>query len=341
MVNKAAVKLRAQLADESKIIVCPGVQDGLSARVCLDEGFENLYMVSSVHAPSTHKICQKTESRLEFEEFPLTSLLSLPSQTGAGTAMSVLGLPDLGLTTVDDMVRNAGMIASLDRTVPVIADADTGYGGPLMVARTVERYMAAGVAGLHIEDQATTKRCGHLLGKELVDTNTYLARIRAAVAAREAAGDDIVLIARTDALQSLGFDEAIARLRAAAAAGADMVFLEGMTTVEQMRASVKALAPTPCFLNMVQGGVTPLVSRDEAQAMGYRVVIWPCFAMTAAMNAWREAAKELKGTGMIKEVKDENGKVRGGVRECFEVCGLSKYAAFDQEMGGQAFANGV
>ncbi|KAJ4392021.1 hypothetical protein N0V93_005641 [Gnomoniopsis smithogilvyi] len=306
MVNKAAAKLRAQLADESKIIVCPGVQDGLSARVCLDEGFENLYM------------------------------------TGAGTAMSVLGLPDLGLTTVDDMVRNAGMIASLDRTVPVIADADTGYGGPLMVARTVERYIAAGVAGLHIEDQATTKRCGHLLGKELVDTPTYLSRIRAAAAARAASGgDDIVLIARTDALQSLGFDEAISRLRQAAEAGADMVFLEGMTSVEQMRESVKALAPTPCFLNMVQGGVTPLVSRDEAHKMGYRVVIWPCFAMTAAMNAWREAAKELKGTGMVKEVKDENGKVRGGVRECFEVCGLTKYAAFDQEMGGQAFANGV
>ncbi|KAJ4423967.1 hypothetical protein N0V82_001395 [Gnomoniopsis sp. IMI 355080] len=305
MVNKAAAKLRAQLADESKIIVCPGVQDGLSARVCLDEGFENLYM------------------------------------TGAGTAMSVLGLPDLGLTTVDDMVRNAGMIASLDRTVPVIADADTGYGGPLMVARTVERYIAAGVAGLHIEDQATTKRCGHLLGKELVDTSTYISRIRAAAAARQASGEDIVLIARTDALQSLGFDEAISRLRRAAEAGADMVFLEGMTSVEQMRESVKALAPTPCFLNMVQGGVTPLVSRDEAQAMGYRVVIWPCFAMTAAMNAWREAAKELKGTGMVKEVKDESGKVRGGVRECFEVCGLTKYAAFDQEMGGQAFANGV
>lgn len=255
--------------------------------------------------------------------------------------MSVLGLPDLGLTTVDDMVRNASMIASLDRTVPVIADADTGYGGPLMVARTVERYIAAGVAALHIEDQATTKRCGHLLGKELVDTPTYLSRLRAAAAARAASGDDIVLIARTDALQALGWAEAVARLRLAVEAGADMVFLEGMTSVEQMRDSVKALAPTPCFLNMVQGGVTPLVSREEAKEMGYRVVIWPCFAMTAAMNAWREAARELKGTGMVKEVKDETGKVRGGVRECFEVCGLTKYAAFDQEMGGQAFANGV
>lgn len=260
--------------------------------------------------------------------------------------MSVLGLPDLGLATVDDMVRNAGMIASLDRSVPVIADADTGYGGPVSVARTVERYIQAGVAGLHIEDQALTKRCGHLLGKELVDQPTYLARIRAAAAARSRSGagdDDIVLIARTDALQSLGFAEAVARLRAAVEAGADVVFLEGMTSLEQMRESVKALAPTPCLLNMVQGGVTPLVSREEARAMGYRVVIWPCFAMTAAVNAWRAAARELKGAeGMLGEVMDaETGLVKGGVRECFEVCGLSKYAAFDKEMGGSAFANGV
>ncbi|PSS03826.1 Phosphoenolpyruvate/pyruvate domain-containing protein [Coniella lustricola] len=305
MVNKAAAKLRAQLAEQDKVVLCPGVQDGLSARVCLDEGFENLYM------------------------------------TGAGTAISVLGLPDLGLTTVDDMVRNAGMIASLDRNVPVIADADTGYGGPLSVARTVERYIQAGIAGLHIEDQTTTKRCGHLMGKELVDIPTYIARIRAAVTARAASGDDIVIIARTDALQSLGYEEAIRRLRAAAEAGADVVFLEGMGNKEQMRNSVQDLSPTPCFLNMVQGGLTPLVTKDEAREMGYRIVIWPCFAMTAAILAYREAAKELKESGMIAERRDASGKVMGGVRECFEVCGLNKYADFDKEMGGQAFANGV
>lgn len=179
------------------------------------------------------------------------------------------------------------------------------------------------------------------MGKELVDTATFVARIRAAAAARAATGDDIVLIARTDALQSLGFDEAVSRLRAAAAAGADVVFLEGMATRDQMRGSVQALAPTPCFLNMVAGGLTPLVSADEAREMGYRIVIWPCFAMTAALLAYREAARELKRSGMVAERRDAEGKVQGGVRECFEVCGLSKYAAFDKEMGGQAFANGV
>ncbi|KAJ0116488.1 hypothetical protein J7T55_007468 [Diaporthe amygdali] len=305
MVNRAAAKLRAQLADKDNIIVCPGVQDGLSARVCLDEGFQNLYM------------------------------------TGAGTAMSVLGMPDLGLTTVDDMTRNAGMIAGLDRTVPVIADADTGFGGPLMVARTVEKYVAAGVAGLHIEDQVATKRCGHLLGKELVDLATYVARIRAAAAAREALGDDIVIIARTDALQSLGFDAAIERLRAAVEAGADVAFLEGMTSKEQMAACVEAMAPTPCFLNMVVGGVTPLVDRNEAKRMGYRIVIWPIFSMTAALLAYREAAKELKELGMNKEKRNEKGELLGGVRECFEICGLTKYSEFDKAMGGQAFSKGV
>ncbi|EON98063.1 putative methylisocitrate lyase (2-methylisocitrate lyase) protein [Phaeoacremonium minimum UCRPA7] len=305
MYNKAAAKLRAQIAEEGKIVVCPGVQDGLSARVCLAEGFENLYM------------------------------------TGAGTAMTRLGMPDLGLTTADDMANNAGMIAGLNRDVPLIADADTGFGGPLMVARTVEKYILAGVAGLHIEDQTTTKRCGHLLGKELVDTDTFTARIRAAAAARTRLASDLVIIARTDALQSLGFDAAIARLRAAVAAGADVAFLEGMTGRDQMRRCAAEMAPTPCLLNMISGGLTPLVDADGARAMGYRVVIWPCLAMTAAYLAWRQVARELKTTGRVAERRDDDGNVIGGIRECFELCGLEECAEFDKQMGGKAFVNGV
>ncbi|KAK0646662.1 Pyruvate/Phosphoenolpyruvate kinase-like domain-containing protein [Cercophora newfieldiana] len=151
----------------------------------------------------------------------MASPLESVSNTGAGTAMSLLGMPDLSLTTADDMVRNASMIASLDRSVPLIADADTGFGGPVMVSRTTERYILAGVAGLHIEDQVTTKRCGHLQGKELVDLPTFTARIRAAAAARARLGSSLVIIARTDALQSLGFDAAVQRLKAAVECGAD------------------------------------------------------------------------------------------------------------------------
>jgi 2-methylisocitrate lyase-like PEP mutase family enzyme len=193
----AAAKLRRFLQQDGKTVFCPGVYDGITARIALNTGFDCLYM------------------------------------TGAGTAASRLGLPDLGLATMGDMAANASMIASLDRSVPVIADADTGYGGPLMVARIVHAYMAGGVAALHLEDQVITKRCGHLSNKELVDEHVYLSRIRAACMAREEArrasggAADIVIIARSDALQSLGYDAAVSRLAKAIALGADVAFLEG------------------------------------------------------------------------------------------------------------------
>ncbi|KAB5515137.1 Pyruvate/Phosphoenolpyruvate kinase-like domain-containing protein [Coniochaeta sp. 2T2.1] len=251
-------------------------------------------------------------------------------------------MPDLALTTADDMVRNAGMVAGLDRSVPLIADADTGFGGPVMIARSVERYILAGVAGLHIEDQVTTKRCGHLLGKELVDTDTFVARIKAADAARKRLDDDIVIIARTDALQSYGYDEAICRLKAAVAANADVVFLEGMNSLDEMRRMTRDLAPTPCLLNMISSGFTPLVPAREAQEMGFKIQIWPCFAMTAAYLAYQKVAKELMETGQVAERFAEDGKtVVGGIREIFDLCGLKECAAFDQAMGGKAFANGV
>ncbi|KAH9884592.1 Phosphoenolpyruvate/pyruvate domain-containing protein [Xylariomycetidae sp. FL2044] len=299
--TKSASKLRQMIADPDKIIVCPGVHDGITARMALRVGFDALYM------------------------------------TGAGTATSRLGQPDLGLTTVDDMASNAGMIAGLDRSVPLIADADTGFGGPLMVARATEKYILQGVAAFHIEDQVTTKRCGHLMGKELVDTATYAARIRAAAAKRAEMGSDIVIIARTDALQSLGYDEAASRLRAAVAAGADVAFLEGVRTKDQMARIVRDMAPTPCFLNMVAGGVTPLVNADEARRLGFKIVIWPLLGMTAVYLAAREFCQELKATGEIKERYDKDGNIDGGVRDVFELCGLTACSEFDKEMGGQAY----
>ncbi|KAI0843535.1 Phosphoenolpyruvate/pyruvate domain-containing protein [Hypoxylon sp. FL0890] len=303
--TKSATKLRQMLADPDKIVVCPGVHDGLTARVALNVGFDALYM------------------------------------TGAGTAASRLGQPDLGLTTVEDMATNAGMIAGLDRNIPVIADADTGFGGPLMVARTTEKYILQGVAAFHIEDQVTTKRCGHLAGKELVDTPTFVSRIRAAASARTRMGSDIVIIARTDALQSLGYEEAISRLKAAVRAGADVAFLEGMRTKEQMAQVVKDMAPTPCFLNMVGGGVTPLVNSREAKELGFKIVIWPLAGPTSVYLAMREFCRELKSTGEIKNRYTEEGKVDGGVRDVFELCGLSACVEFDKEVGGASFMNGA
>lgn len=298
----AASRLRALLAQPEKLIICPGVYDGFTARIALAAGFDALYM------------------------------------TGAGTTMSRLGMPDLGVATLNDMADNAGMIAGLDRNVPLIADADTGYGGPLMVRRTVEQYMAKGVAALHLEDQVVTKRCGHLKGKELVDEDVFLSRIRAAVLARSQmpAGGDIVIIARTDSLQSLGYDVAVQRLRNAVQAGADVAFLEGFTSLDQMERVCKDLHPTPVLLNVVPGGLTPDVSADEARRMGFRIAIFPGFAIAPVYESVSRAAEELKDTGSINTLA--GGK---GPRQLFEVCGLSECLQFDMAAGGHAYGTGV
>lgn len=224
------------------------------------------------------------------------------------------------------------MIANLDPSIPVIADADTGYGGPIMVARTVEQYARSGVAGLHIEDQVQTKRCGHLRGKELVDLDTFSSRIRAAVAARKRIGSDIVIIARTDALQGFGYEEAIHRLRTARDLGADVGFLEGMTSVEMFKKAIDDLAPWPLLLNMVEGSVTPTISVDEAEAFGFRLIIHPLAAMCEAYVAIKDGLEKLKRTGRM----DHDPKLTP--QFIFNVCGLKESMAVDAEAGGSSFA---
>ena len=304
----AATKLRQLLQEEGKTIFCPGVYDGITARLALKEDFDCLYM------------------------------------TGAGTAASRLGEPDLGMATMDDMVKNAGMIASLDRSVPVIADADTGYGGPLMVARTVRAYISAGVAAMHLEDQVLNKRCGHLANKELVDEDTYLSRIRAAVMARDemrkvsGGSADIVIIARTDSIQSLGYEAAVSRLRNAVLAGADVVFPEGMTSLDQCSRACKDLAPTPVLLNMVAGGVTPDLSVQEANKLGFNIVIFPSVALDPVSEMVGRAMRELKEKQM--PVVSETRR-KAGVKYLFNILGLQERMAFDAAAGGNSFAQGA
>ena len=262
--------------------------------------------------------------------------------TGAGTAASTLGMPDLGIASLPDMLSNAAMIASLDRTVPLIADADTGYGGPIMVARTVRSYISAGIAGLHLEDQVLAKRCGHLSGKELVAEDEYYARIRAAVMAREEmrrdTGGDVVLIARTDALQTYGMEEAMKRLKKCIEIGADVAFLEGLMTKEQCKQVCKELAPTPVLLNSVPGGVTPDMSVDEARELGFKIVIYPALAMSPVVEAVSKAFSELKDTGRATVTEDAKKK---GVKQVFSICGLEREVAFDAKAGGKAYDRGV
>ena len=250
----AARKLRDLLAAPA-MVRAPGVYDGITATLAQAAGFPALYM------------------------------------TGAGTSMA-RGLPDFGLLTLTEMAANASMIART-ASVPVIADADTGYGNELNVTRTVQEYERGGVAGLHIEDQVSPKRCGHLDGKELVPLDEFVAKIRAAAAARR--DSDFVIIARTDARGVTGLDDAIARANAAMANGADLAFVEAAATMEEVEAIPRRVLG-PCLLNIVVAGKTPDIGLADAEALGYRVAIMPSLLLSAVMNACDATLEALAKT---------------------------------------------
>lgn len=252
---KPTARLR-ELLGQPGIVTAPGAYDAITARLIEQAGFAAVYM------------------------------------TGAGTSMA-RGFPDFGLLSMSEMVDNAAVLA---RTVeiPLIADADTGYGNELNVTRTVREFEARGVAGIHIEDQASPKRCGHLDGKEIIPQAEFIWKIRAAVAARRDA--DFLIIARTDSRAVAGFDEAIARANAALAAGAGMAFVEAMQTTEEL-AMVPQRVKGPCLLNVVPGGKTPLITLPEAQALGYRVAILPVLLLDAVMAAADQALRTVKESG--------------------------------------------
>ncbi|KAK1026581.1 hypothetical protein LTR33_017593 [Friedmanniomyces endolithicus] len=253
--------------------------------------------------------------------------------------MSRLGMADLGLTTFTDMHTNAAMIASIDPSVPVIADADTGYGGPINVANTVRAYGRSGVAGLHIEDQIQEKRCGHLSGKQLVSREVYYNRLRAACKARDESGSGIVIIARTDAAAGKdaegngGFDEAVERLTKAADIGVDALFFEAIQSEDQCKEVIARLPKIPVLLNMVDGGRTPIISNERANEIGFRIVIWPTIALEAVMAAVGKAFQTMKKTGKTPE------EPKMGPAGLFEVCGLKELMAFDEAVGGKAYSN--
>ena len=253
--------------------------------------------------------------------------------------MSRLGMADMGIATLNDMLSNASMIASLSPSTPLIADADTGFGSAIMVGRTVTQYIRAGIAGLHLEDQVTNKRCGHLRGKQLVDRKDYASRIRAACMARAQSGGDIVIIARTDALQAHGYDEALARLQLAVREGADVCFLEGVTSTADAQRACADLAPTPCLFNNVPGGVSPDLSVAECKALGYKIAIFPCLALEIVYPAVRRAVRQLKSEGNVRS-QEEDGR-RFGPRELFQACGMDELMAFDVEAGGEGFEDGA
>ncbi len=246
-----------QLIQDPVIIIVAGAYDALSARLIEQAGFDVVYM------------------------------------TGSGAANSLLGQPDLGLTTLTEMADQASRIcAAVD--LPVVADADTGYGGLLNVRRTIHEYDRAGVAGLHLEDQVSPKRCGHFEGKEVIPRAEMVAKIRAAIAARR--DPDLVIIARTDARAVEGLDEALERGHAYEEAGADALFIEAPRTVEEMRLIGRSFR-VPLIANMVEGGATPLLPAGELEALGFKLVLHAGTLARAAALAVQEVLCHLKTHG--------------------------------------------
>ncbi len=230
----AGARLRALLSGE-RIVVAPGAYDALTARLIERAGFDAIYL------------------------------------SGAGVSYTHLAQPDIGLVTLDEMLRRAESICAVVQ-VPVLADGDTGFGNAINVQRTVRAYERAGLGGIQLEDQGFPKRCGHLDGKEVIEAEEMVGKIRAAAEARR--DDDFVIVARTDAIATDGLEEALRRLRLYADAGADVLFADGPATLEEL-AAIPPAVPRPAMANMVEGGRTPSLPAAKLQELGYRLAIFP------------------------------------------------------------------
>ena len=253
----AAARLRA-LLESGQTIVAPGAFDPLAARLVEEAGFPAVYM------------------------------------TGFGTSAALIGRPDVGLLTMTEMAGNAGRIAACV-DIPVIADADTGYGNPLNVIRTVGAYESAGVAGIHIEDQVAPKKCGHMEGKQVIPAQEMAEKVRAAVEAR--AQPEFVIIARTDARAVEGLAAAIERGRLYRAAGADVLFIEAVVSEAEAEEVARAFPDVPLLFNWAEGGKTPPIGLDRLTELGYRIVIFPIGTLLAATAGMRRILREIAQAG--------------------------------------------
>ena len=252
-----AATLRKRL-DGPEIIVMPGAYDVLTAVLVERAGFDTVFT------------------------------------TGFGASASMLGVPDIGLLTMPEAVDLARRVTNAVN-IPLVADMDTGYGNPLNVIRTVEQCMAADVGGIILEDQEWPKKCGHFEGKRVIPLEDHVQKIRAAVDARS--GHDLVLIARTDARAPLGMEEAVRRGRAYRDAGADVVFIEAPRSMVDLETIVRAFPDAPLFANMIEGGVTPFLSYQELQEIGFKMVVYPLSSLFTTANAVARMLGVLRETG--------------------------------------------
>jgi 2-methylisocitrate lyase-like PEP mutase family enzyme len=212
--------------------------------------------------------------------------------TGFGTAASVLGQPDVGLLTMSEMVSRAAALAAVAGNVPLIADADTGYGNPINVGRTIREYERVGVAALHIEDQVWPKKCGHMEGKQVIPMQEMVQKIHAAVEARQ--DPDFVIIARTDANAVNGFEDALQRGKAYREAGADVLFIEAPRSLTELSTIAQTFPDLPLLFNWAESGKTPLLSLTEIRTLGFKLVIFPVSLLFAATYSMLKLLEVLK-----------------------------------------------
>ncbi|MPZ76857.1 MAG: hypothetical protein GEU77_10050 [Deltaproteobacteria bacterium] len=253
-----------QLFGRNRLLVAPGCFDGLSARLVEEAGFEAAYL------------------------------------SGGAVARS-MGIPDIGLVTMSEVIERAAQVVSAV-SIPVIADADTGYGNAVNLVRTVREFERTGVAAIHIEDQITPKRCGHLDGKEVIALGEMANKLEAALASRSDA--DFCIIARTDARAVHGFDDAIQRGRAFAKLGVDAIFVEAPQSEAELEEIPRALPDIPLLVNVFKGGKTPMLPVERLQRMGYRIAIYPSETQRAGIHAMRQALGLLKRDGTTEAMDD-------------------------------------
>ena len=256
--------LKEKIKKRDNIIVLPGVFDALSARIAQHVGFEAMF------------------------------------QTGYGSAASLLGLPDFGFLNAGENIENARrIIRAVD--VPVIVDVDTGYGNPLTVWKLVGDLIACGGAGIFLEDQVWPKRCGHMRGKEVISSDDYIQKLRAAITS--SANSEFTIVARTDARAPLGLDEAIDRGKMYYKEGADVVFVEAPQSEEELREIPKKI-DAPLLANMIENGVTPTFSANELKSMGYSMVVFTLSGLYGSAFAMKRILSDLKKNGSTKNSRD-------------------------------------
>lgn len=292
MRNRDLKSLKSKIEDKNEFIILPGVFDALSARIVEKIGFDAMF------------------------------------QTGYGSSATLLGLPDFGFLNAGETIDNARRIIR-SVNLPVIVDIDTGYGNPLTVWRTVSDLIAYGASGVFLEDQLWPKRCGHMKGKEVITSEEFLPKLKAAIDARN--GREFLIVARTDARAPLGLDEAIERGKLYYKEGADVIFVEAPLSEEELK-EIATKIHAPLVANMIENGVTPNLSANLLQQMGYRIAVFPLSGLYGAAYAMKKIFSDLKQTGSTQICRD----IMMNFGEFNELIELQKFMDMDKKYSSRA-----